>query len=105
MKRIYLFLWLGIAVCGPALAQVPVAVSPALGLEDFRLPLTCASRSLCAVTSPALGSTPGRFASVPASGAERFTTASLPGPTARPEPTRLIPTSNIALVSPLALQR
>jgi hypothetical protein len=90
MKRICLFLLLGIAGCGPAFAQVPVTVSPALSLEDFRRPITCTGGNLCAVTSPAVGWTRDP-APVTARRTQRFSAALLPGPTPRPEPTGRLP--------------
>jgi hypothetical protein len=88
MKRIYLFLLFGIAGCGPAFAQVSVSVSPALGLEDFRRPITCIRGNLCAATSPALGLAHDWQSDLaPVRRAPRLSAALLPGPTPRPEPT------------------
>lgn len=86
MKRVHLFLLLGIAGCGPAFAQATVSVSPALGLEDFRRPITCTGGNLCAVTSPALGSAHD-WKSVPVQvrRARHLSAALPPGPTPRPE--------------------
>ena len=95
MKRAYLVLLLGIAGCGPAFAQASVtAVSPALGLEDFRRPIACTGRNLCAKPSPALGL--GRYSQPNPAGRNDgaaalprllLSAALLPGPTPRPAPT------------------
>jgi hypothetical protein len=92
MNRIYLFLLLAVAGCGPALAQVPVSVSPALGLEDFRRPIACTGENLCAVPSPALGMANDLPpAPAPLRPAQCLSTGLLPGPTPRPEPAVLLP--------------
>lgn len=92
MKRAYVSLLLVIAACGPACAQSSVSVSPALGLEDFRHPITCTGGNLCATTSPELGMPRDwEVGPVPVRHAPRLPAALLPGPTPRPEPTDLPP--------------
>lgn len=92
MKRVYLFLLLGITVCAPVFGQASVSVSPALGLEDFRRPITCTGGCLCAATSPALGSAHDwQSAPVLVRRAQHLSAALLPRPIPRPEPAGLPP--------------
>ena len=95
MKRAYLVLLLGVAGFGPAFAQASVtAVSPALGLEDFRRSIACTGGNLCAIPSPALSlaqySQPkpaGRYDDGAAPTSLLLSAAWLTGPMPRPAPT------------------
>jgi hypothetical protein len=91
MTRFMLTLLIGIAACGPAMAQsgLTAMVSPSLSLSDFRRPITCSGANICATVSPAWGITPLRRAddTSQADGVgAHLAAALLPGPTPRPEP-------------------
>lgn len=90
MTRFMLTLLIGIAACGPAMAQsgLTAMVSPPLGLSDFR-PITCSGANICATVSPAWGMTPLRRSddTSQADGAAAHLAAALfPRPTPRPAP-------------------